>query len=297
VCKPLLSIPLPKVREGGLNVITESEREEYLAEIRRQVCSRCKERPAGGPPCAPLGKPCGVELYLPELIEAIHDVQGELIEPYWQRKQQLVCSRCAYLHSDACPCPMDYWFVPILHSVELVDRHRQLRARSHQLVAGLPGQNRPDLGEVARAYEEAAGTWTGCDWTTRFGNNDLDLNGWTAAEAESMAVESTDPEEVEDWRAAAEWLAQVEKNAGQAEAQAALAVAAANAEEWGEALEHARRALLLEFASGRPLWNRAPLTWQGLWNAIRDAATASVAPSAPAAGNEPEKRFGDDRTS
>jgi hypothetical protein len=271
-------------------MITEAEREEYLAEIRRQVCSRCKERPAGGPPCAPLGKPCGVELYLPELIEAIHEVQSELIEPYRQSKQRLVCSRCAYLHSDACPCPMDYWFVPILHAVELVDQRRQRHARGHQLVASLPRQNNPDLGAVARAYEEAAGTWTGCDWTTRFGNNDLDLNGWAAAEAESMAVESTDPEEVEDWTAAATWLAQVEKNAEQAEAQAALAVAAANGGEWGEALEHARRALLLEFASGRPLWNHAPLTWQGLWNAIRDVATIASSPSGPATRSEPGQR-------
>ena len=274
-------------------MITEAEREEYLAEIRRQVCSRCKERPPGGPPCAPLGKPCGVELYLPELIEAIHEVQGELIEPYRQSKQRLVCSRCAYLHSDACPCPMDYWFVPILHAVELVDQCRQRHARGHQLVASLPRQNHPDLGAVARAYEEAAGTWTGCDWTTRFGNNDLDLKGWTAEEAESMAVESTDPDEVEDWTAAATWLAQIEKNAEQAETQAVLAVAAANAGEWGEALEHARRALLLEFASGRPLWNHAPLTWQDRWNAIRGVATTATDLSGPATTIERGERSGD----
>jgi hypothetical protein len=215
---------------------------------------------------------------LPELIESIHEVQGEWIEPYRQSKQRLVCSRCAYLHSDACPCPMDHWFVPILDAVELVDRRRQRHSRAQQLVSGLPRQSDATLGAVARAYEEAAGTWTGCDWTTRFGNNALDLNGWTAAETESKAVESTDPDEAEDWTAAAAWLAQVEKNAGQAEAQAAWAVAAANAGEWGEALEHARRALLLEFASGRPLWNHAPLTWQRLWNAIRDAATTTQQP-------------------
>ena len=57
-------------------------------------------------------------------------------------------------------------------------------------------------------------------------------------------------------------------------------MAAANAGEWGEALEHARHALLLEFASGRPLWKRMPLTWQPLWNAIRDAATMSTRPTA-----------------
>jgi hypothetical protein len=222
-------------------------------------------------------------LYLPELIEAIREVQGDPIEPYRQMKQRLVCARCAYLQSNACPCPMDYWFMPIVQVVQAVDQRRGVRARGHQFVISLPQGNHSDLEAIRRAYEEAAGKWTGCDWTTRFGNNDLDLKDWSSAEAESMAVESRDSEEVEDWTAAAQWLAQVERNARQAEAQAALAVAAANAAEWDEALEHARHALLLEFASGRPLWNHSPLTWQALWNAIRDAATtaASATSTAP----------------
>lgn len=259
--------------------MAETEREEYLAEIRRQVCSHCKERPEGGPPCAPLGKPCGVELYLPELIEAIHEVRDDAIEPYRQSKEKYVCSRCAYLNSGFCPCPLDYWFAPIIEAVESVDKRRQGQARGHQFVAGLPGQVNADFSAVSCAYEQSVGKWTGCDWPTQFGHNDLDLNGWTAAEAESMAIESRNTEEVEDWTTAAQWLAQVEQNATQAESQAALAVVAANAGEWGEALEHARRAVLLEFAAGRPLWHRTPLVWQPLFNAIKDAAIRSVGDS------------------
>ena len=33
--------------------------------------SRCIERPPGGPPCAPLGKECGIEMHLPAVIDAI----------------------------------------------------------------------------------------------------------------------------------------------------------------------------------------------------------------------------------
>jgi hypothetical protein len=260
-------------------MITEMEREEYLAEIRRQVCSHCTEKPEGAPPCAPLGKPCGVELYLPELVEAIHEVQGDQMEHYQRRKQSHICARCAYLHSYYCPCPLDTWFPPIIEAVKTVDRRHDRQARVHHFLAGLPAAADGDLRAITRAYEAAAGTWTGCDWPTNFGNQDLDLNGWTAAEAESMSVESTDPEEVEDWMAAARWLAKVEENAAQAEGQAALAVAAANVREWGEALEHARRAVLLEFASGRPLWHGMPLTWQPLWDAIKHTAAACCAPS------------------
>ena len=49
---------------------------DYMDEIRRQVCAHCVDRPAGGPPCLPLGKKCGIELHLPNLIDAIHQVQG-----------------------------------------------------------------------------------------------------------------------------------------------------------------------------------------------------------------------------
>jgi len=35
---------------------SDPEMAEYLKEIRDQVCSRCIEKPPGGPPCAPLGK-------------------------------------------------------------------------------------------------------------------------------------------------------------------------------------------------------------------------------------------------
>jgi hypothetical protein len=99
--------------------------------------------------------------------------------------------------------------------------------------------------------------------------------------------QADDAEEVDDWTAVAQWLAQVERSAaGQAEAQAALAVAAANTAEWDEALEHARHALLWEFASGRPLWKHMPLTWQALWSAIRDAAITAAKPTATALNRE-----------
>lgn len=43
--------------------------EEYLAEIRAEVCNCCIEKPPGGPPCLPLGKRCGIERHLPQIVE------------------------------------------------------------------------------------------------------------------------------------------------------------------------------------------------------------------------------------
>jgi hypothetical protein len=107
-------------------MVAAAELTEYLEEIREHVCSRCVERPPGGPPCAPLGKKCGVELHLPELIDAIHEVpRSDLIAPYLENNQQKVCQFCANLGSEICPCPLRYLAVLIVDAVEAVDRRHQ----------------------------------------------------------------------------------------------------------------------------------------------------------------------------
>jgi hypothetical protein len=109
-------------------MLTEDEIAEYLDEIRREVCTRCVERPPGGPPCAPLGKECGVELHLPELIERVREVQSNSIVPYLLNNRHKICEHCANLHGSNCPCPMDYLSVLLVQAVEAVDRRRGLPA-------------------------------------------------------------------------------------------------------------------------------------------------------------------------
>jgi len=107
-------------------MVSEVELTEYLDEIRTQVCSRCIERPPAGPPCAPLGKPCGVELHLPKIIDAIHQVRSDWIEPYLQNNRQCICESCFFHHdTSVCPCPMDYLAVLLVQAVETVDRRRE----------------------------------------------------------------------------------------------------------------------------------------------------------------------------
>src|SRR6202035_3752578 len=102
--------------------------------------SRCVERPPGGPPCAPLGKVCGIEMHLPQIIDSIHQVKSHLIEPYLQTNRQRVCEGCAFLHSSICPCPMDYLAVLLVQAVEAVDERGQKR--------GQRGVAPPDLWEL-----------------------------------------------------------------------------------------------------------------------------------------------------
>ena len=98
------------------------EVQEYLDEIRAQVCSRCVERQRGGPPCEPLGKRCGLELHLPRFLEAIHEVNSPFIAPYLENIRRRVCATCKHKGSDCCPCPMDYLLVLTTQAVETVDQ-------------------------------------------------------------------------------------------------------------------------------------------------------------------------------
>ncbi|HEV3258257.1 MAG TPA: hypothetical protein VG013_15365 [Gemmataceae bacterium] len=103
---------------------SEAELQEYMAEIRGQVCSRCIERPPGGPPCAPLGKQCGIEMHLPALIDAVHEVRSDLINAYLDNNRDRICKDCVLLHSSSCPCPLDYLAVLLVQAIETVDQRR-----------------------------------------------------------------------------------------------------------------------------------------------------------------------------
>jgi len=65
----------------------------------------------------------------------------------------------------------------------------------------------------------------------------------------------------------------VEHNAAQAEANAALALAAVKAGDWRKALRHSRRVWALEFATGRPLRSETH-TWLRFAQTVEEAARA-----------------------
>lgn len=235
---------------------------EYLTEIREQVCTRCVERPSGGPPCVPLGVNCGVELHLPELIHSIHQVkQTLLIEPYLDHNRAEICESCAFHGSSVCPCPMDYLLVLIAQAVETVDQRREVPV---SLGVGRVSRQPVGLESVRRVYAEATGAWKGCDWPTRFGETKLDLNGYSAAMARAKVAAAKTDAEADDWGKAATWLADVEREAQEAETAAARSLAAAERGQWQKALAHAERAWSAELGTGRPIWHSFPLAWQRL---------------------------------
>jgi hypothetical protein len=95
--------------------------QEYQDEIRSRVCSRCVERLPHGPPCEPLGKRCAIETELKPFVDAIHEVESPIIEPYLQNIKRRVCSHCPESGGANCPCPLNYLLVLTVEAIEAVD--------------------------------------------------------------------------------------------------------------------------------------------------------------------------------
>lgn len=110
-------------------------------------------------------------------------------------------------------------------------------------------------------YERIKGRWTGCDWPTRFGAEELNLAGIAARQA-SLLARATSGQESADWQSAAQWLTSVEADAESARQAAERAQQAATAGRLQDALAFANRAVQLE----EPYHPHAH--WQELRNAI-----------------------------
>ena len=103
---------------------TQAELDEYMAEIREQVCSRCIDRLPGAPPCAPKGKSCGIELHLAEIVQVAHAARSRAIDPYIDHFHNDVCSHCANRETNQCPCPLDPLLLLAIEAIETVDERR-----------------------------------------------------------------------------------------------------------------------------------------------------------------------------
>lgn len=105
-------------------MLTDLQLDEYMAEVRERVCSKCSEHPPGGPPCAPLGKRCAIELNFPLIVNAVHAEPGISMEPYMRHFHETVCTQCANRRTHQCPCPMEFLLLLAVEAIEAVDERQ-----------------------------------------------------------------------------------------------------------------------------------------------------------------------------
>jgi hypothetical protein len=102
--------------------------DEYVAELREQVCGHCVSRQNGAPPCEPLGVGCGVERHLERLIDICRSVDSPLIDPYLDRLRDEICADCEYQNQPVCPCPLKYLLPLAVSAVETIEQRRRMLA-------------------------------------------------------------------------------------------------------------------------------------------------------------------------
>jgi hypothetical protein len=132
---------------------------EYLAEARERVCGHCPQRAPDRLPFTRACRRCGIELQLPQLVEAIRDA-GEACEALARRA---VCARCQHLDQGGCPCPVAPLTALLVRAVRAVEARREQRRLLHRRVLAGPRRERIPVGDMIRAYETATGVSVGCD--------------------------------------------------------------------------------------------------------------------------------------
>lgn len=110
----------------GVKMAEPDELEAYMAAIREEVCSQCRERLSGSLPCSSQSLVCGIEVHLSRLVEICHSTNSCLIGPYLDRMQVEICATCENQGAESCPCPMQQLLPLVVQTIESVDRHRNV---------------------------------------------------------------------------------------------------------------------------------------------------------------------------
>jgi hypothetical protein len=109
---------------GGVAMNTLEKYDDYMAELRAEVCSRCIEREPGSPPCAPHGKGCGIEQHVPQLVGLCRETVSSQMDPYIEELHDKICTTCPNKDQPSCPCPLDYLLKLAVDAIETVERRR-----------------------------------------------------------------------------------------------------------------------------------------------------------------------------
>lgn len=106
---------------------------EYMASIRRRVCSMCKNHIVthiiGGEhqiiSCGlPADKKCAIESYLPKIVEVVESVNSPRLEDHIIKLRYKICSKCEDLENGYCTrwlnadCALDRHFMLVVEAIK-----------------------------------------------------------------------------------------------------------------------------------------------------------------------------------
>lgn len=98
----------------------DTELLESLKELREEVCQRCAHQHLDGAMCMPNTTPCGLELPLSQLVQAMEQsTHGTLMLSLPQVEPS----------PDHCPCPPDVLARFATEACQAIEEHRKQRER------------------------------------------------------------------------------------------------------------------------------------------------------------------------
>ncbi len=109
----------------SVQVESQIELDEYIAELRERVCRHCIVRRDHGPPCDATGLGCGIEKHVPELVALCRSLNSPFIDPYGKKLDELICKQCELRETPNCPCPLHYLLPLAVEAVEVVEARRK----------------------------------------------------------------------------------------------------------------------------------------------------------------------------
>jgi hypothetical protein len=100
----------------------------YLQAIQAKVCPVCIDRNMDGGCSLSETRTCAVEMYLPQIINAVRQVKSRKVEDYVEKLREEVCSSCRYESPDGkCKlrvdlnCGLDRYFPIVVQAIESID--------------------------------------------------------------------------------------------------------------------------------------------------------------------------------
>jgi len=100
---------------------------KYLSAIRKNVCSICVDSNEKGKCTLNDDEVCAVELYLPKIVEIVHNIKSDDIKDYVNALRENVCLECrsqangyCYLREDV-NCSLDRYYSRIVETIQEVD--------------------------------------------------------------------------------------------------------------------------------------------------------------------------------
>lgn len=101
--------------------------DKYLKDIKQNVCAICVDSNEKGGCTLNEKETCAVELYLPQIVEIVHNADSENFQELQNKLRETICVECrtqeggnCYLREDA-NCSLDRYFHLIVDTIQKVD--------------------------------------------------------------------------------------------------------------------------------------------------------------------------------